>query len=42
MAGFEQKVKEGAKQMKIFFKKGVKIVGDYGKKGWNKIKNIKR
>ncbi|KAJ4830872.1 hypothetical protein Tsubulata_033971 [Turnera subulata] len=37
MAGFEQQVKERAKELKVFFKKGVKIVGDSCKKGWNKL-----
>ncbi|KAL4282154.1 hypothetical protein GQ457_03G006480 [Hibiscus cannabinus] len=36
MAGFEQQVKERAKELKVFFKKGVKIVGESCKKGWNK------
>ncbi|KAG8642430.1 hypothetical protein MANES_12G087300v8 [Manihot esculenta] len=42
MAGFEQQVKERAKELKIFFKKGVKIVGESCKKGWNKVKHMKR
>lgn len=42
MAGFEHQVKERAKELKIFFKKGVKIVGDSCKKGWNKVKHIRR
>ncbi|KAK7257444.1 hypothetical protein RIF29_31433 [Crotalaria pallida] len=41
MAGFEQQVKERAKELKSFFKKGVKIVGDSCKKGWNRVKHIK-
>ncbi|KAK7404984.1 hypothetical protein VNO78_06089 [Psophocarpus tetragonolobus] len=42
MAGFEQQMKDRAKELKVLFKKGVKIVGDSCKKGWNKVKNIKR
>jgi hypothetical protein len=42
MAGFEQQVKERAKHLKFFLKKGVKIVGDSCKKGWIKVKNIRR
>ncbi|CAJ1978938.1 unnamed protein product [Sphenostylis stenocarpa] len=42
MAGFEQQVKDRAKELKVLLKKGVKIVGDSCKKGWNKVKHIKR
>ncbi|KAK4763982.1 hypothetical protein SAY87_013420 [Trapa incisa] len=42
MAGFEQQVKDRAYELKVLLKKGVKIVGEYSKKGWNKVKNIKR
>ncbi|KAK4577542.1 hypothetical protein RGQ29_027888 [Quercus rubra] len=42
MAGFEHQMKERARELKIFFKKGVKIVGDSCKKGWNKVKHIRR
>ncbi|RDY03719.1 hypothetical protein CR513_12668, partial [Mucuna pruriens] len=35
MAGFEQQMKDRAKELKVFFKKGMKIVGDSCKKGWN-------
>ncbi|KAH1098580.1 hypothetical protein J1N35_015501 [Gossypium stocksii] len=35
MAGFEQQIKERAKELKVFFKKGVKIVGESCKKGLN-------
>ncbi|KAF7805925.1 hypothetical protein G2W53_038086 [Senna tora] len=42
MGGFEEQVKARAKEMKSLFKKGVKIVGDSCKKGWNKIKHLKR
>ncbi|KAG6657951.1 hypothetical protein I3843_04G115200 [Carya illinoinensis] len=41
MAGFELQVKEKAKVLKIYFKKGVKIVGDSCKKGWNRVKHMK-
>ncbi|KAF8043294.1 hypothetical protein BT93_A1587 [Corymbia citriodora subsp. variegata] len=42
MAGFEQQVKDRAKELKGLFKKGFKIVGDSCKKGWSKVKNIRR
>ncbi|KAG5033264.1 hypothetical protein JHK85_017246 [Glycine max] len=42
MGGFEQKMKDRAKELKVLLKKGVKIVGDSCKKGWNKVKHIKR
>lgn len=42
MGGFEKQVKERAKELKILFKKGFKVVGDSCKKGWNKVKHIKR
>ncbi|OMP07382.1 hypothetical protein COLO4_07391 [Corchorus olitorius] len=42
MAGFEQQVKERAKELKVFFKKSVKIVGDSCKKGWYKVKHIRK
>ncbi|KAK8310881.1 hypothetical protein V6Z11_D02G211900 [Gossypium hirsutum] len=35
MAGFEQRIKERAKELKVFFKKGVKIVGESCKKESN-------
>ncbi|KAG4159544.1 hypothetical protein ERO13_D02G180550v2 [Gossypium hirsutum] len=41
MAGFEQRIKERAKELKVFFKKGVKIVGESCKKGWYKVKHIR-
>ncbi|KAG4208829.1 hypothetical protein ERO13_A03G157250v2 [Gossypium hirsutum] len=41
MAGFEQQIKERAKELKVFFKKGVKIVGESCKKGWYKVKHIR-
>nr|KYP46901.1 hypothetical protein KK1_031472 [Cajanus cajan] len=42
MAGFEQQMKDRARELKVLLKKGVKIVGDSCKKGWNKVKHIKR
>lgn len=38
MGGFEQQVKDRARELKMLFKKGVKIV----KKGWKKVKHMKR
>lgn len=42
MAGFEQQVKARAKDLKVLFKKGVKIVGDSCKKGWHKVKQMRK
>ncbi|ONI17062.1 hypothetical protein PRUPE_3G135800 [Prunus persica] len=42
MAGFEHKVKERARELTILVKKGVKVVGDSCKKGWYKVKHIRR
>ncbi|KAJ6291416.1 hypothetical protein OIU76_023481 [Salix suchowensis] len=42
MGDFENRVKERAKELKFYFKKGVKIVGDSCKKGWYKVKNMKK
>lgn len=42
MAGFEDQVKERARELKSLFKKGVKIVTDSCKKGWHKVKHIRR
>ena len=42
MGSFEHKVKERAKELKILFQKGVKIVGDSCKKGWYKVKDIRK
>ncbi|RYQ97478.1 hypothetical protein Ahy_B08g093523 [Arachis hypogaea] len=42
MGEFEEQVKERAKELKHLFQKGVKFVGDSCKKGWNKVKHIKR
>ena len=41
MGGFELQVKERAKGLKDFFKKGMKVVGDSCKKGWYKVKKIR-
>ncbi|KAJ0111884.1 hypothetical protein Patl1_02230 [Pistacia atlantica] len=42
MAGFEQQVKERAKVLKVLLKKGVKVVGDSCKKGWLKVKQMRK
>lgn len=42
MGGFEHRVKFRAKEVKRFFNKGIKSVGNSFKKGWNKVKYIKR
>lgn len=42
MGGFEKQVKERAQGLKVLFKKGVKVVGDYSKKGWYKVKNLRK
>lgn len=41
MGGFEKQVKERAKELKTFFKKGVKIVGESCKKGWHKVRHMR-
>ena len=41
MGGFEQQVKDRAKDLKHLFKKGVKIVGDTCKKGWLKVRHMR-
>ncbi|KAH0719868.1 hypothetical protein KY290_004790 [Solanum tuberosum] len=41
MGSFEKQVKERTQELKIIFKKGVKIVGDSCKKGWYKMKNMR-
>lgn len=41
MGGFENRVKIRAIEVKLFFKKGVKVVSSSCKKGWWKIKHIK-
>lgn len=40
--GFEQQVKERAHELKNLFKKSVKVVGNYSKKGWYKVKNLRK
>ncbi|KAF9670822.1 hypothetical protein SADUNF_Sadunf13G0108700 [Salix dunnii] len=42
MGDFEKQVKERAKELKVLFKKGVKIVENSCKKGWKKVKNLKK
>jgi len=42
MGGFERQVKYRAKEVERFFKKGIHTVGNSFKKGWNKIKHLKR
>ncbi|KAG9138977.1 hypothetical protein Leryth_025404 [Lithospermum erythrorhizon] len=42
MGGFENQVKERAYEIRQFFKKGVKVVAGSCKKGWYKIKNLKK
>ncbi|KAL9380001.1 hypothetical protein Peur_028483 [Populus x canadensis] len=37
MGDFEKQVKERAKELKVLFTKGVKIVENSCKKGWKKI-----
>lgn len=41
MAEFEKQLKERARELKTFFKKGVKIVGDSCKKGWYKVRHMR-
>jgi hypothetical protein len=42
MSGFEHQVKYRAKEVQRFFKKGINSVGNSFKKGWHKVKHIKR
>jgi hypothetical protein len=42
MGDFEKQVKERAKELKVLFTKGVKIVENSCKKGWKKVKNLKK
>lgn len=42
MGSFENQVKERAAELKNIFKKGAKIVGDSCKKGWYKVKHIRK
>ncbi|KAL9241018.1 hypothetical protein vseg_015178 [Gypsophila vaccaria] len=39
---FEEQVKVRAFELKMYFQKGVKAVSKYGKKGWQKVKNIRK
>ncbi|KAM3368673.1 hypothetical protein ACQJBY_010811 [Aegilops geniculata] len=42
MGGFQRQVKERTMEVKVAVLKGVRVVGDFGKKTWNKVKAIKR
>ncbi|KAJ8556155.1 hypothetical protein K7X08_022913 [Anisodus acutangulus] len=42
MGSLKRQVKERAHDLKNLLKKGVKIVGDSCKKGWYKVKHIRR
>lgn len=42
MAEFEKQLKSRAKELKHMWMKGVKVVGDSCKKGWQKVKSIRR
>ncbi|XP_047068872.1 uncharacterized protein LOC124676904 [Lolium rigidum] len=42
MGGFERQVKQRTMEVKVAVLKGVKVVGDFGKKTWRKVKTIKR
>lgn len=42
MGSFEGQVKLRAKEFTFFFKRGFKVVGDSCKKGWRKVKHIKK
>ncbi|KAI9383809.1 hypothetical protein POPTR_013G133300v4 [Populus trichocarpa] len=42
MGDFEKQVKERAKELKVLFTKGVKIVENSCKKGWKKVTNLKK
>ncbi|KAH7664379.1 hypothetical protein IHE45_14G117600 [Dioscorea alata] len=41
MAGFEQQVKNRAKELKHLFKKGIKVVSNTCKKGWHKVRHLR-
>ncbi|XP_020084819.1 uncharacterized protein LOC109707725 [Ananas comosus] len=41
MGGFEEQLKERAKELKHLVKKGVKVVGESCKKTWHKVKKIR-
>ncbi|KAF8054110.1 hypothetical protein N665_1321s0010 [Sinapis alba] len=42
MGAFEEKVKIRAIELKHLLKKGIKVVGKSCKKGWSKVKNLRR
>ncbi|KAI3502129.1 hypothetical protein L1887_30160 [Cichorium endivia] len=42
MGSFENQVKERAEELKKIFTKGAKIVGDSCKKGWHKVKHLRK
>ncbi|CAH8262895.1 unnamed protein product [Arabidopsis lyrata] len=42
MGAFEDQVKMRALELKHLFKKGIKVVGKSCKKGWSKVKNLRR
>ena len=42
MGDFERQLKKRGKELKVLFKKGVKIVEKSCKKGWKKVKNLKK
>ncbi|KAL3631560.1 hypothetical protein CASFOL_024544 [Castilleja foliolosa] len=42
MGGFERQVKVRAMELKHIFKKGFRVVGNSCKKGWHKIKHIRK
>ncbi|KAL0757181.1 hypothetical protein Bca101_094849 [Brassica carinata] len=42
MGAFEDQVKMRAIELKHLLKKGVKVVGKSCKKGWSKVKNLRR
>ncbi|KAG2298465.1 hypothetical protein Bca52824_034937 [Brassica carinata] len=42
MGAFEDQVKMRAKELKHLFKKSIKVVGKSCKKGWSKVKNLRR
>lgn len=42
MGAFEDQVKMRATELKHLFKKSIKVVGKSCKKGWSKVKNLRR
>ena len=42
MGDFERQLKKRGKELKVLFKKGVKIVENSCKKGWKKVKHLKK